>query len=82
MWLSKREEIINIKELKNLILLAEVLQTTALILLIFCSAFYSRYLAKIKKERKLTPFEFTVYIIFHIAYLLFAISLLIFIFFT
>ena len=78
-FLSKKV-VTNTEELISLILIAEILRTSALILLIFCSAFYLRHLAKMKKQRKLTPSEFAIYIIFHIAYLAFAMSLLIFIF--
>ncbi|RIJ63243.1 hypothetical protein CW357_07005 [Rummeliibacillus sp. TYF005] len=63
-----------------MILLAEILRTIAIVALIISSSFYFQYLAKTKKQRKLTTIEVTMYILIQIAYLLFAISLLIFVF--
>lgn len=68
------------KELIQLIILAEVLRTIAITVLIISSSFYFRQLVKNKKQRKLSTFEFTMYLTFQIAYAFLAISLLIFIF--
>lgn len=59
----------------------EILRTIAVFLLVFSSAFYFRHLEKIRRKGKLSSFEFTMYIIIQIAYGLFAISLLISVFF-
>lgn len=42
--------------------LAEVLQYLAYALFLFVTIFYTNYLDKIKKRRKLTPSELTIYI--------------------
>ncbi|WP_077212204.1 hypothetical protein [Bacillus dakarensis] len=59
---------------------ADVLQGIAIAILVICSGFYFRHLDKTKKQSKLSTFEFAMYIIIQIAFLLFAISLLINIF--
>jgi len=63
-----------------LIIFVEILRAAASVLLIFSTAFYLRHLEKAKKKRKLSTFEFTMYIIIQIAYIFFAISLLISVF--
>lgn len=63
-----------------MLIFAEILRAISLGILVISTAFYSRHLAKTKKQRGLSPFESTMYIIIQIAYLLFAISLLISIF--
>ncbi|OZU89602.1 hypothetical protein CIL03_00170 [Virgibacillus indicus] len=63
-----------------MIIFAEALRTISIVILVFSSAFYLRHLEKTKKQNKLSTFEFTMYIIIQIAYILFAISLLIFVF--
>nr|WP_071458449.1 hypothetical protein [Bacillus mediterraneensis] len=47
-------------------LLENIFQITAIILLL-CSIFYYRHFKKIKRERKLTAFELSIYIITRIA---------------
>ncbi|WP_242246700.1 hypothetical protein [Bacillus cereus group sp. BfR-BA-01523] len=54
--------------LENISLLENVYKISIAILLL-CSFFSVRLLRKIKRERKLTPFEFTMYVIIHIAIL-------------
>ncbi|WP_085994234.1 hypothetical protein [Oceanobacillus senegalensis] len=61
-----------------MIIFAEVIRTISIVILVFSSAFYLRHLEKTKN--KLSIFERTMYIIIQIAYILFAISLLIFVF--
>nr|WP_238941982.1 hypothetical protein [Bacillus sp. REN10] len=63
-----------------MVVLAEILRAIASVLLIFSATFYLRHLEKTKKQRKLSAFEFTMYIIIQIAYGLLAISLLISVF--
>ncbi|MGE6590099.1 hypothetical protein ACQKFU_10845 [Bacillus mycoides] len=52
--------------LENISLLENVYKISIAILLL-CSFFSVRLLRKIKRERKLTPFEFTMYVIIRIA---------------
>lgn len=54
--------------LENISLLENVYKISIAILLL-CSFFSVRILRKIKRERKLTPFEFTMYVIIRIAIL-------------
>ncbi|MFA2808286.1 hypothetical protein [Bacillus mycoides] len=54
--------------LENISLLENVYKISITILLL-CSFFSVRLLRKIKRERKLTPFEFTMYVIIRIAIL-------------
>jgi hypothetical protein len=54
--------------LENISLLENVYKISIAILLL-CSFFSVRLLRKIKRERKLTPFEFTMYVIIRIAIL-------------
>lgn len=68
------------KELIRLIIFAEILRAISLGVLVISSSFYFRHLVKTKKQRKLSSFEFIMYLIIQIAYLLFLISLLISIF--
>ncbi|MED0902070.1 hypothetical protein [Bacillus nitratireducens] len=52
--------------LENVSLLKNIYKISIAILLL-CSVFSIRLLKKIKRERKLSPFEFTMYIIIRIA---------------
>ncbi|HDR7794649.1 TPA: hypothetical protein QCY19_004759 [Bacillus luti] len=54
--------------LENISLLENVYKISIAILLL-CSFFSIRLLKKIKRERKLSPFEFTMYVIIRIAIL-------------
>ncbi|MDM5427233.1 hypothetical protein [Bacillus mycoides] len=54
--------------LENISLLENVYKISIAILLL-CSFFSVRLLRKIKRERKLTPFEFTMYVIIRVAIL-------------
>lgn len=54
--------------LENISLLENVYKISIAILLL-CSFFSVRLLRKVKRERKLTPFEFTIYVIIRIAIL-------------
>ncbi|PAK39664.1 hypothetical protein CHI08_16965 [Peribacillus simplex] len=63
-----------------MIIYAETLRTISVVILIISSSFYLRHLVKTKKQRKLSAFEFTMYTTIQIAYIFFAISLLISIF--
>ncbi|GAA0603116.1 hypothetical protein GCM10009001_20140 [Virgibacillus siamensis] len=63
-----------------MILFAEILRTIFILIAIISSAIYLRHLEKTKKQNKLSTFEFTMYIIIQFAYILFAISLLFFVF--
>ncbi|KAA9017677.1 hypothetical protein F4V44_20795 [Niallia endozanthoxylica] len=64
-----------------MVILAEISRAISSVLLILSAAFYLRHLEKTKKQRKLLAFEFTMYIIIQVAYGLFAISLLISVFY-
>jgi len=63
------------------ILFVEILRVIASVLLILSAAFYLRHLEKTKKQRKLESLELFAYITIQIAFVLYAISLLIGIFF-
>ncbi|CAH2717339.1 hypothetical protein BACCIP111895_04531 [Neobacillus rhizosphaerae] len=63
-----------------MVIYAEALHTISIVILIICSSFYLRHLVKTKKQRKLSAFEFTMYTTIQMAYIFFAISLLISIF--
>ena len=52
--------------LENVCLLENVYKISIAVLLL-CSVFSVRFLRKIKRERNLTPFEFTMYVIIRIA---------------
>ncbi|ATI52229.1 MULTISPECIES: hypothetical protein [Bacillus cereus group] len=52
--------------LENVSLLENVYKISIAVLLL-CSVFSVRFLRKIKRERSLTPFEFTMYVIIRIA---------------
>ncbi|KQL34435.1 hypothetical protein AN959_15685 [Psychrobacillus sp. FJAT-21963] len=64
-----------------MIIYAEALRTISIVILIISSSFYLRQLVKTKKQRKLSAFEFTMYTTIQIAYIFFAMSLLITVFF-
>lgn len=64
-----------------MLILSDVLSAIASVLLILSAAFYLRHLQKTKRQRKLIPFEMTMFIAIQLAYVLFAISLLIGVFF-
>jgi len=68
------------KEFIRLTIFAEILRAISIGVLIISSGFYFRHLVKTKKQRKLSTFEFKMYVIIQIAFLLFTISLLISIF--
>ncbi|WP_229782623.1 hypothetical protein [Oceanobacillus indicireducens] len=59
--------------------LLEQLHELSILLLLLSSFFYYRHLKKIKRERKLTPFEFTMYITTQLACLLWGFTMLIYI---
>ncbi|MDI2589173.1 hypothetical protein OR571_19235 [Psychrobacillus sp. NEAU-3TGS] len=61
-------------------LIADILMAIYVVVMIMSSFLYVRHLTKTKKQRKLSTFEYTMYVIIQIAYLLFAISLLISVF--
>ncbi|AJG94570.1 hypothetical protein I6G77_01685 [Bacillus tropicus] len=52
--------------LENVSLLENIYKMSIAVLLL-CSVFSVRFLRKIKRERNLTPFEFTMYVIIRIA---------------
>lgn len=54
--------------LENVSLLENIYKMSIAVLLL-CSVFSVRFLRKIKRERNLTPFEFTMYVIIRIAIL-------------
>ncbi|GGK03647.1 hypothetical protein GCM10007063_27470 [Lentibacillus kapialis] len=64
-----------------MILLAEILRVIASVLLILSSGFYLRHLEKTKRQRKLASLELIMYIMIQLAFILFAIGLLIGVFF-
>lgn len=64
-----------------MLIFSEILIVIAIVLLILSGSFYFRHLHKTKKQRKLTPFELTMYVVIQFAYALFAIGMLIQIFF-
>lgn len=59
------------------LIFADILRAISIGVLVITSAFYMRYLGDAKKQRKLSFYEFFMYIIIQIAYLLFATSLII-----
>ncbi|PGB01568.1 hypothetical protein [Bacillus toyonensis] len=63
--------------LENISLLENVYKISIAILLL-CSFFSVRLLKKIKRERKLSPFEFTMYVIIRIAIFFWLTSFLLF----
>ncbi|QED48102.1 hypothetical protein [Cytobacillus dafuensis] len=50
-------------------LLEDIFQLSAIILLL-CSFYYYRHFKKIKRERKLTSFEFSIYLLTRVAFFL------------
>ncbi|ALL24035.1 hypothetical protein ABEX41_08885 [Bacillus tropicus] len=54
------------------VLLVENLYQMSIVLLLLCSFCFYRYLKKIKRERKLTNFEITMYIMTQLAYFIWA----------
>ncbi|WP_088344652.1 hypothetical protein [Bacillus cereus] len=54
------------------VLLVDNLYQMSIVLLILCSFCFYRYLKKIKRERKLTGFEITMYIVTQLAYFIWA----------
>lgn len=64
-----------------MILFAEILRVIASVLLILSAGFYLRHLVKTKRQRKLASLELIMYIMIQLAFILFAISLLIGVFF-
>ncbi|MDE5414358.1 hypothetical protein N7Z68_13335 [Alkalihalobacillus sp. MEB203] len=52
--------------------LLENIHELSVLLLLLCTFFFYRHLKKLKRERKLTAFEFCMLIITQIAYLLWA----------
>ncbi|KAF0822090.1 hypothetical protein ABE29_20570 [Cytobacillus firmus] len=64
-----------------MILFVEILRAVANVLLIISAGFYLRHLEKNKRQRKLVPLELIMYFTIQFAFILFAISLLIAVFF-
>lgn len=58
--------------------IAEILRAISVSIFIISSAFYFRHLDKTKKQRKLAAFENAIYVLIQTAFLLFAVSLLLF----
>lgn len=58
-----------LKDLLENVSLLENIYTISIAILLLCSVFSVRLLKKIKRERKLTTFEFTMYVIIRIAIL-------------
>ena len=56
-----------LKELLENVSLLENVYKISIAVLLLCSVFSVRFLRKIKRERNLTPFEFTMYVIIRIA---------------
>ncbi|PHD56932.1 hypothetical protein COF61_25550 [Bacillus toyonensis] len=54
------------------VLLVENLYQLSIVLLLLCSFCFYRYLKKMKRERKLTGFEITMYIMTQLAYFIWA----------
>ncbi len=54
------------------VLLVENLYQMSIVLLLLCSFCFYRYLKKMKRERKLTGFELTMYIVTQLAYFIWA----------
>lgn len=65
-----------------MILFAEIIRTISHVILILSAAIYFRYLDQKRKTAQLSKFEYTVYILIQIAFLLLAISLIIFAYFN
>ncbi|MED4473871.1 MULTISPECIES: hypothetical protein [Bacillaceae] len=55
-----------------MVTLLEEIHQASILLLLVCSFLYYRHLKKIKRERELTPFEFSMFIVTQLAYLLWA----------
>ncbi|WP_407656615.1 hypothetical protein [Lentibacillus cibarius] len=55
-----------------LVSLLENIHEASVLLLLLCSFFYYRHLKKLKRERKLSSFEITMFILTQLAYLLWA----------
>ena len=64
-----------------MILIIEILRAVANVLLIISAGFYLKHLEKTKRQRKLVPLELIMYFTIQFAFILFAISLLISVFF-
>ncbi|KGR77407.1 hypothetical protein CD29_15175 [Ureibacillus manganicus DSM 26584] len=60
-----------------MLMFAEILLYISTGILIISSGLFLRYLLKTKKQRKLTKFEFTMYIVLQTAFILFGISFII-----
>ncbi|WP_377866091.1 hypothetical protein [Bacillus sp. R86525] len=58
-----------LKDLLENVGLLENIYKMSIAILLLCSVFSVRLLKKIKRERNLTPFEFTMYVIIRIAIL-------------
>ncbi|MBS9807042.1 hypothetical protein J4052_29580 [Bacillus toyonensis] len=56
-----------LKDLLENVSLLENIYKMSIAVLLLCSVFSVRLLKKIKRERNLTPFEFTMYVIIRIA---------------
>ncbi|MDA1759480.1 MULTISPECIES: hypothetical protein [Bacillus cereus group] len=56
-----------LKDLLENVSLLENIYKMSIAVLLLCSVFSVRLLRKIKRERNLTPFEFTMYVIIRIA---------------
>ena len=63
-----------------MLILADILMAIYVGVMIISSASYFRHLAKTKKRRKLSTYEYVMFIIIQSAYLLFGIGLLISVF--
>lgn len=79
---SRIQSIKRRKEWIFLILFAEIIRTISHVILILSAAIYFRYLDQKRKTAQLSKFEYTVYILIQIAFLLLAISLIIFAYFN
>ncbi len=71
-------ELTSLNGVVHLILFAEILSAIASVLFVIISVLYLRHLDKIKKQRKLSPSERTIYIVIFIALICLIISVLIF----
>lgn len=65
----------------HLNLFVEILRAIASVLLIISAGFYFRHLEKTKRQRKLDSLELIMYFMIQFAFILFAISLLISVFY-
>lgn len=61
-------------------IIAEIFQYLYILITIFTSVVYLRYLEKTRKQRALSTFEWTMYIMINAGYLFLAISILISVF--